>query len=342
MTIIMSIGFLEKENASDILSNILIYETKDGIILDSIHSRNNTLIKPKNYVCPASNSLLNTVNHTRNISKRSSKNLMILTRSSTSELQSNLAKLLHSTRIKFHRSYYIDLTSTRTSIILFENYTHYQMGLENSNFTSYLLENRIGVIVFNTGTENSEKLNEDTFLKDFLHITKYNTQYLNINKTIKLNRAFKNLFLKTENYNLKSILQCETSSNTVEDILFVNKINGIKHVFISIDNLDDIWLLKSLFIDALRYLTDGDIEISLDRYVQIDIDDIFVADSGTRMIPNDVYELIRLQDELSTRYFYHDDYKFKFNLGYSGYYYQSGDKYEDEADRLLIGIKPRK
>ena len=176
-------------------------------------------------------------------------------------------------------------------------------------------------------------MNENVFLKDFLYTTKNNTQYFNINRVLNLNRAFKNLKIE----NSKLILQCETSSNTFEDNLFVNKINVIKHVFINTDNLENIWLLKSLFIDALRYSSNGAIEISLDRYVQIDIDDIFVAKPGTRMISNDVHELIRLQDELSSRYFYRDEYKFKFNIGYSGYYYQFGDELEDAADRLLIG-----
>ena len=41
-------------------------------------------------------------------------------------------------------------------------------------------------------------------------------------------------------------------------------------------------------IDALRYLSKGQLQLSLDRYVQIDIDDIFVGKTGIRMVPADV------------------------------------------------------
>ena len=347
--LLMSIDFVNKKNWENILSdfniNININESTNSIITSStVQSKltnESKLIEPKYYVCPANEIPSNTdIYGERKLSKRSWKDFVIMTSDSSIDLQSDLANLLHSTKIKYVKKNNSELISTQTSIILFQNYDHYQMEIKNLNFTNFLLKNKIGVIVFNIGTENIEKvdilrckLNENVFLKDFLYTTKNNTQYFNINRVLNLNRAFKNLKIE----NSKLILQCETSSNTFEDILFVNKINGIKHVFINTDNLENIWLLKSLFIDALRYSSNGAIEISLDRYVQIDIDDIFVAKPGTRMISNDVHELIRLQDELSSRYFYRDEYKFKFNIGYSGYYYQFGDELEDAADRLLIG-----
>ena len=337
ITAMLSIGFRKNKNEVNFLLNFDMIETNNSIIsYDTVQS-----IIPKTNVCPASVNSSRIHDEARYSSKRSLKNLVIMTINSSKELQSDLANLLHSTKIKYLKKYNInDLISTKASVILFQNYSLFQSKLKNTTFMNYLINNKISVISFNIDTENLEKvnilkckLNEDTILKYFLHTTKYNLQYIYINKFLNLNKGIRNF--KTENS--KSILQCETSSNITEDILFIDNINGIKHVIISTDNLDDIWLLKPLFMDALRYLTDGEIEISLDRYVQIDIDDIFVGSTGTRMIPNDVYELIKLQDELSLGYFYHDDYKFKFNLGYSGYYYQSGNQNENEADRLLIG-----
>ena len=317
------------------------FETNSSIEINTSDNVNLMLFKTKNYVCPVSKNSYKIDYESSHISKRTLKNLVIMTRDSRKELRLDLANLLHLTKINYLRKNSIhELILKQTTVILFQNYSHYQSEVKNSSFINNLKKRKIGVLAFDTGTDNLDKvnvskckLNEEIISKDFLHTTKYNTQYININRVLNLNRDFRNF--KTENS--ISILQCETSNNTLEDILFVSIINGIKHVFISTDNLDGIWLLKPLFMDAIHYLTDGEIEISLDRYVQIDIDDIFVAPHGTRMIPNDVHELIRLQDELSLRYFNHDDYKFKFNLGYSGYYYQFGDVNEDAADRLFLG-----
>ena len=108
-------------------------------------------------------------------------------------------------------------------------------------------------------------------------------------------------------------------------------------MFFSLDNFTEIWILKSLFIDSLRYISSGELDIGLKRYVQIDIDDIFVCEPGARMVKTDVLELIQLQDALSRQYFIHNDYKFKFNIGFTGYYYESGNEIEDEGDRHFIG-----
>jgi heparan sulfate N-deacetylase/N-sulfotransferase NDST2 len=50
----------------------------------------------------------------------------------------------------------------------------------------------------------------------------------------------------------------------------------------------DFWLHRLLFIDTLSYLSRGELSQPLDRYVLIDIDDIFVGQPGTRMTANDV------------------------------------------------------
>lgn len=50
----------------------------------------------------------------------------------------------------------------------------------------------------------------------------------------------------------------------------------------------DFWLHRLLFIDTLSYLSRGELSQPLDRYVLIDIDDIFVGQPGTRMTVKDV------------------------------------------------------
>lgn len=48
------------------------------------------------------------------------------------------------------------------------------------------------------------------------------------------------------------------------------------------------WLHRLLFLDALSYLSHGQLSLSLNRYMMIDVDDIFVGERGTRLTPDDV------------------------------------------------------
>lgn len=48
------------------------------------------------------------------------------------------------------------------------------------------------------------------------------------------------------------------------------------------------WLHKLVFVDAVAFLTSKRLSLSLDRYVLVDIDDIFVGKEGTRMKVADV------------------------------------------------------
>lgn len=40
------------------------------------------------------------------------------------------------------------------------------------------------------------------------------------------------------------------------------------------------WLHRILFLDALSYLSHGQLSLSLDRWILVDIDDIFVGERG--------------------------------------------------------------
>lgn len=74
----------------------------------------------------------------------------------------------------------------------------------------------------------------------------------------------------------------------------------------------------------------------LERYIQIDIDDVFVGTSGTRMIKADVDALLQSQYRLRQ-----DITNFTYSLGFSGYYFRNGDFLEDEGDERLIGMISR-
>ena len=72
-------------------------------------------------------------------------------------------------------------------------------------------------------------------------------------------------------------ITCIQDLGTYDDIQRVIFGNGFK-----------FWLHRVLFLDALSYLSHGKLSIPLERFILIDIDDIFVGKQGTRMKATDV------------------------------------------------------
>ncbi|XP_048590221.1 bifunctional heparan sulfate N-deacetylase/N-sulfotransferase 4 [Nematostella vectensis] len=115
----------------------------------------------------------------------------------------------------------------------------------------------------------------------------------------------------------------------VSVILDKGKLDGIKKVYFG--NGLNFWLHRLLFIDGLDFLSDGAIKRPLDRWILVDIDDIFVGKTGIRMTRDDVQAMISVQQSISERV-----PGFKFNLGFSGFYYLHGNKQESGGDQELI------
>ncbi|XP_067876624.1 bifunctional heparan sulfate N-deacetylase/N-sulfotransferase 2 isoform X3 [Heterodontus francisci] len=105
--------------------------------------------------------------------------------------------------------------------------------------------------------------------------------------------------------------------------------DGIQRVFFG-NNLN-FWLHKLIFVDAIAYLTGKRLCLRLDRYLLVDIDDIFVGKEGTRMKVLDVEALLTTQNKLRTLV-----PNFTFNLGFSGKFYHTGANEEDEGDDMLL------
>ncbi|KAF6306739.1 N-deacetylase and N-sulfotransferase 4 [Rhinolophus ferrumequinum] len=105
--------------------------------------------------------------------------------------------------------------------------------------------------------------------------------------------------------------------------------DGIQRVLFG--NSLSFWLHKLIFLDAVSFLSGDRLTLSLDRYVLVDIDDIFVGKEGTRMNVKDVKALLETQNLLRTQVA-----NFTFNLGFSGKFYHTGTEEEDEGDDLLL------
>ena len=96
----------------------------------------------------------------------------------------------------------------------------------------------------------------------------------------------------------------------------------------------ELWIHKVLFLDSISFLSLGRLALPLKRYLLIDIDDIFVGESGTRMKVADVEALLNAQRRLAKQI-----PGFRFNLGFSGKYYHKGSVEEDAGDDMLIGTR---
>uniref|UniRef100_A0A2K5KG83 Bifunctional heparan sulfate N-deacetylase/N-sulfotransferase 1 n=1 Tax=Colobus angolensis palliatus TaxID=336983 RepID=A0A2K5KG83_COLAP len=105
--------------------------------------------------------------------------------------------------------------------------------------------------------------------------------------------------------------------------------DGIQRVLFG-NNLN-FWLHKLVFVDAVAFLTGKRLSLPLDRYILVDIDDIFVGKEGTRMKVEDVKALFDTQNELRAHI-----PNFTFNLGYSGKFFHTGTDAEDAGDDLLL------
>ncbi|XP_061420826.1 bifunctional heparan sulfate N-deacetylase/N-sulfotransferase 2-like isoform X1 [Lethenteron reissneri] len=117
---------------------------------------------------------------------------------------------------------------------------------------------------------------------------------------------------------------------------------AVRRVFFG--NGVSFWLHKLLFLDALAWCSPGPaasggatartarrLALPLDRYILVDVDDIFVGKEGTRMTPADVEAMLGMQGRLRDLV-----PNFTFNLGFSGKFFHTGTVEEDRGDDLLL------
>ncbi|KAI8794060.1 bifunctional heparan sulfate N-deacetylase/N-sulfotransferase 3 [Biomphalaria glabrata] len=119
------------------------------------------------------------------------------------------------------------------------------------------------------------------------------------------------------------------SYSYVPAIFDEGRIDGIPKVLLGSDL--NFWLNSIVMMDALSYLSSGRLGLPLERYIQVDVDDIFVGKEGIRMKVSDVEALVAAQERLEK-----EIDGFQFNLGYSGGFFLFGTDEEDDGDRKLI------
>lgn len=110
-----------------------------------------------------------------------------------------------------------------------------------------------------------------------------------------------------------------------------NQINGVQKIIIARASLVD-WIFKTFMMESIQFLSNNKIKFPLTRFIQIDIDDIFVG--SARLTKNDVIALVKSQNNIAKMI-----NGFRYNLGYSGSYFEKGTSQENVGDQLLIEFK---
>ncbi|CAI5448496.1 unnamed protein product [Caenorhabditis angaria] len=132
----------------------------------------------------------------------------------------------------------------------------------------------------------------------------------------------------------ETILSGKVTKNGKDRAVVIHDIgieDGVNRILFG-RNISD-WTIKMTFIDSIWWAIGKNMQFSLDRFIQVDIDDIFVGAQGTRMLEDDVINLLAYQQKFRNKY---NISNFHFMLGFSGSYFRNGDENEDKGDELLI------
>jgi hypothetical protein len=255
------------------------------------------------------------------------------------KIEFKLVKYEKFVAILTYQSKHASISSSNYSLFIFVS--SYQ--LLNSEMQEFLLDyctkNMYGILRIETSRDLTSFtkcfLNE---LDDFYKITKFIRH-----ENFLFDR--KNGSIIYEAYSFKSqpmfkpVIKCDDESKN-----FLLKSDSPRQVLIGLKLSD---LMLNLFIDCLSFLTYDRISSNhnkyLNRYIQVDIDDLFVGTQGLKLKLNDVTKLIDFQENyLNKNVFLNKETKFRFNLGYSGYYFNSSQiEDENRADFLILGKKNR-
>jgi len=282
--------------------------------------------------------------------KENSSEIIIILSNSHSKIIQRLILFLNELHLSYNQYKKIDqnLLNNIPSIIILDY-------IPNKDFYNFINQYQINLLIFlNNKCQNCITINFSQML--FENVT-YPTIDFNQNELKPINHTIKSPF-KIQQLNplikllrFKDILpyfhsqhkQCigikinkNISANSiiyVQDKITFEKINLLiviskKEIYLS-ECLYSHWFIWPLMMDILRYLTsDKYNSYGLNRYIQIDIDDIFLGrKTNDRFKSDDIYALIRSQ--LFIRNYIPN---FRYRLGFSGFYYDE----DNEGDRLLM------
>lgn len=296
--------------------------------------------------------------HTTSARLRIDPKVLVFVETTYSRLGRDIAELLVYNRIKYKvevasKSLPVltNLDKGRYGVIVFENLHKYlQMDKWNRELLDkYCREYSVGIIGFLLGTEERQVNTQLRGLPLFVHTNlRLRDAALNAGSPVlRLTRAGETAWgtLPGEDWTVfspnhstyeplawainNSYSEERNRTPLVTAIQDHGRFDGIQRVLFG-SGLK-FWLHRLLFLDALSYLSHGQLSISLERYILVDVDDIFVGEKGTRLRREDVMALLNTQQRIQELV-----PGFKFNLGFSGKYFHHGTSEENLGDDMIL------
>ncbi len=174
----------------------------------------------------------------------------------------------------------------------------------------------------------------------FFKMTRFNRRENILHRSLTLSNYPSSLSFSWHDSKYEPILNCTSGVFPLVKTVNNELDSGPRQVLMG---LDLNHLMLNILFDILRFVSYGDLfaRDDLSRFIQVDIDDIFVGMNQKRLKKNDVMNLIDFQEAFMNKHFFTNSivFRFKFNLGYSGYYYKtSANEDENQADELLLGV----
>ena len=96
----------------------------------------------------------------------------------------------------------------------------------------------------------------------------------------------------------------------------------------------ELFVNQMLLLDSIYYTSKGILQKPLEKNIQIDIDDIFVGEPGTRIGVSDVDAMVEFTDKWKEQI-----PGFHFVVGFSGKFINRGNETEDAGDSYILEKK---
>jgi hypothetical protein len=223
---------------------------------------------------------------------------------------------------------------------LFQLCSRYQIGIL---FLKYDYENLIGPIFMGNSSVNVRSINNLTFCElnsvaDFWKMTKFNAKENILHRLLIQSNYPSGLSFVSHDQIYESIINCTSDIFPIVKTAHNEMNSHPRRAFIG---LDLNHLMLNILFDVLNFVSYGYLSAGddLKRFIQVDIDDVFVGSNHKRLKQSDVLNLIDFQEAFLNKHFFTNSivFRFKFNLGYSGYYFKTSvNEDENKADELLL------
>ncbi|XP_013416453.1 bifunctional heparan sulfate N-deacetylase/N-sulfotransferase isoform X1 [Lingula anatina] len=306
--------------------------------------------------------------HDSDAKMRINNHVLVLVETQYSRLGQEIVAILEAARIKFRVEptgkslpYLTHMDKGKFGVIVFENLEAYtNMDKWNRQLLDkYCKEYHVGMIIFAPSKEDGILSSQVEGFQLYIHTNLVLKDYkINPHSNIlRLTRAGETwqgdlpdedwtVFIAnhstyqplayasirmTDHYSYDSVGEDVKQVVVLQDL---GLCDGIQRVFFG--NGFKFWLHRLLFLDSLSYLSHGKLSLPLERYILLDVDDIFVGRNGIRMHADDVEAMVLFQERWQKQI-----PNFHFNLGFSAKYFHHGTPEEDLGDDRLLEHKSK-